>query len=149
MDCIPPSSCAHGVLQARRLEEVAKPSSRGSSWPRDRTHVSCSSCIASKFYDWVTGEALLEGNRNPITSLMFCLESSLVKYPFLSLARFIFYNALEYQHSSAKVFSVLWSKITSSPCPMVVYQLHLSLHQNSLYLPCVCQYSVHNNLCIF
>ena len=32
---------------------------------------------------------------------------------------------------------------------MVIYQLHLRLHQNSLYLLCVCQYSVHNNLCIF
>ena len=30
----------HGILQARRLEWVAMPSSRGSSPPRDRTHVS-------------------------------------------------------------------------------------------------------------
>ena len=34
-----------GILQARILEWVAIPISRGSSWPRDRTHVSYISCI--------------------------------------------------------------------------------------------------------
>ena len=34
----------HGILQARILEWVAMPSSRGSSWPRDWTHVSYISC---------------------------------------------------------------------------------------------------------
>ena len=36
--CQPP--LVHGILQARILEWVAMPSSRGSSWPRDETHVS-------------------------------------------------------------------------------------------------------------
>ena len=40
MDCSPPGSSAHGILQARILEWVAFPFSRGSSWPRDRTWVS-------------------------------------------------------------------------------------------------------------
>ena len=40
MDCSPPGSCVHGILQARILEWVAMPSSRVSSRPRDRTHVS-------------------------------------------------------------------------------------------------------------
>ena len=31
----------HGILQARLLEWVAIPFSRGSSLPRDRTHISC------------------------------------------------------------------------------------------------------------
>ena len=39
-DCGPPGSSAHGVLQGRILEWVAVPFSRGSSQPRDRTHVS-------------------------------------------------------------------------------------------------------------
>ena len=38
-------SSVHGVLQARMLVWVAMPSSRGSSWPRDRTRVSYVSCI--------------------------------------------------------------------------------------------------------
>ena len=41
MDCSPPSSSVHGVLQARKLEWLAMPSSRGSSPARDQTHVSC------------------------------------------------------------------------------------------------------------
>ena len=41
MDCSPPGSSVHGILQARILEWVAMPSSRGSSRPRDPTHISC------------------------------------------------------------------------------------------------------------
>ena len=37
MDSIPPGSSIHGINQARILEWVVMPSSRGSSWPRDRT----------------------------------------------------------------------------------------------------------------
>ena len=45
MDHSPPESSVHGILQARILEWVAMPSSRGSSPPRDRTRVSYVSCI--------------------------------------------------------------------------------------------------------
>ena len=41
MDYSPPGSFVHGIPQARILEWVATPSSRGSSWPRDWTWVSC------------------------------------------------------------------------------------------------------------
>ena len=41
MDCSPSGSSVHGILQARILEWVSRPSSRGSSWPRDGTQVSC------------------------------------------------------------------------------------------------------------
>ena len=34
MDCSPPGSSVHGILQARILERVAVPSSRGSSQPK-------------------------------------------------------------------------------------------------------------------
>ena len=40
MGCSPPGSSVHGISQARMLEWVAIPSSRGSSWPRDLTCVS-------------------------------------------------------------------------------------------------------------
>ena len=50
MDCSPPGFSVHGILQARILEWVAMPSSRGSSWPRDQTHVSCIFCIAGRFF---------------------------------------------------------------------------------------------------
>ena len=45
MDCSPPGSSVHRILQARILEWVAMSFSRGSSWPRARTHISCVSCI--------------------------------------------------------------------------------------------------------
>ena len=45
MDCSPPGSSVPGILQARILEWVAMFSSRGSSRPRDQTHVSDVSCI--------------------------------------------------------------------------------------------------------
>ena len=50
MDCSPPGSSVYGILQARKLEWVAMPSSRGSSRPRDQTHISCSSCIVGRFF---------------------------------------------------------------------------------------------------
>ena len=49
MDCSLTDSSVHGILQARRVEWVAKPSSRGSSRPRDLTLVSHVSCLAGRF----------------------------------------------------------------------------------------------------
>ena len=43
--CSLPSSSVNGISQARILECVAISYSRGSSQPRDWTHVSCISCI--------------------------------------------------------------------------------------------------------
>ena len=40
-DCSLPGSKVHVILQARILEWVAIPFSRGSSWPRDWSQVSC------------------------------------------------------------------------------------------------------------
>ena len=47
MDCIPPGSSVHGILQARILEWVAIPFSRRSSQPKDGTQASR---IAGKFF---------------------------------------------------------------------------------------------------
>ena len=45
----------HGIHRAIILEWVAIPFSRGSSWPRDQT---CISCIAGRFFTiWATREA--------------------------------------------------------------------------------------------
>ena len=50
MDRSPPGSSVHGILQARILEWVAIPFSRGSSCLKDRTQVFCVSCIAGEFF---------------------------------------------------------------------------------------------------
>ena len=59
LDCSLPGSSVHGILQARILEWVAIPFSRGSSQPGARTSVSC---IAGGFFTvWATREAHASG----------------------------------------------------------------------------------------
>ena len=54
-DCSPPGSSVHGILQARIVEWVIIPLSRGFSQPRDQSQVSH---IAGRFFTiWVTQEA--------------------------------------------------------------------------------------------
>ena len=47
MDCSLPGSSIHGIFQARILEWFAISFSRGSSWPRDWTQVSCTALDAA------------------------------------------------------------------------------------------------------
>ena len=47
MDCSSPASSVHGISQVRILKWVASFSSRGSSQPRDWTHISC---IIGRFF---------------------------------------------------------------------------------------------------
>ena len=56
MDCSPPGSSVHGILQARILERVAISSSRGSSPPSDWTPVS--RIAGWLFTNWATREDL-------------------------------------------------------------------------------------------
>ena len=59
-DCSPPASSVHEILQAKILEWVAIPSSRGSSQPRDWTQVSH---IVRRFFTiWGTREALIRNH---------------------------------------------------------------------------------------
>ena len=52
MDCSPPASSVHGILQARVPKWVAIPFSRGFSQPRDWTQVFC---LAGRFFTvWAT-----------------------------------------------------------------------------------------------
>ena len=69
VDCNLPDSYVHGVFQARMLEWVAiSLGSKGSSWPRDWTHVSC---IGRQILDhWVTWETF-------IIIILLCLRRSL------------------------------------------------------------------------
>ena len=58
-DCGPLGSSVHGVSEARVLEGVTVSYSRGSSEPRDRTQVSCVSCIGRQIlYHCTTWEAV-------------------------------------------------------------------------------------------
>ena len=66
MDCSLTGSSVHRIPQARIREWVAMPSSRGSSWPRDRTW---GSRTADRFFTvWATREA------HPSRSTQFCWD---------------------------------------------------------------------------
>ena len=45
MDCSPPCSSVHGIVQVKILEWVVISYSRGSSQHRDQTRISCVPCI--------------------------------------------------------------------------------------------------------
>ena len=51
----PPGSSVHGISQARIPDWVATSYSKGSSWPRDWTHISCTGRWI--LYHWATREA--------------------------------------------------------------------------------------------
>ena len=82
VDCSPPGSSVHGVFQARVLECFAISFSGGSSYPRDRTQVSC---IAGRFYTiWATREAhsqmsvhLRKIRTRPSRTVLYQLSTSL------------------------------------------------------------------------
>ena len=66
MDCSLPAFSVHGISEARILEWVAISFSRGSSWPRDRTLVSC--IAGRRFTIWATiGSFLLKSVRSNLS----------------------------------------------------------------------------------
>ena len=78
VDCSPPSSSIHRVLQARIPEWVAVSFSRGSSQPRDRIQVS--HIAGRRFNLWATREALTWAQKSPfcqglptLAKLIFCI----------------------------------------------------------------------------
>ena len=87
MDCRPAGSSVHGILQARILEWVAMPSSRGSSRPRDLNRISCT---AGRFFTvWASREVLITGGwrvrggswgRSAVCFLLKCKPTSAPKY---------------------------------------------------------------------
>ena len=74
MDCSPPGFSVHGILQEKTLDWIARSFSRGSSWPRDRTHVSYISCIGRQvLYHWCH-----LGSPKIFTELLFCASGSAI-----------------------------------------------------------------------
>ena len=67
----PPGSPVHGILQARVLEWVAISFSRGSSWPRDQTHVSC-------FLYWQAGSLPLAPPGKPLGETFYARNHTLL-----------------------------------------------------------------------
>ena len=105
----------HGILQAKILEWVAVPFSRGSSQPRNRTQVSC---VAGRFFtNWAIREAPLCSDSCPFgqwpsNHLILCLLFLLLPSVFPSIQIF----------SSESAFRIRWPKYWS-----------VSIHPSSEY----------------
>ena len=78
LGCSPPGSSVHGIFQARILEWVVISFSRGSSWPKDWTHISCISCTAGRFF--TTWEGLLYYKWYTITWMRYYMLKTPVLY---------------------------------------------------------------------
>ena len=75
MDCSPPGSSVHEISQTKLLEWVAMSFSRGSSQPRDQTHVTCIGRWI--LYYWTTREAYpcrLSTPNPPVKTIPFLLD---------------------------------------------------------------------------
>ena len=70
MECILPGSSVHRIFQARTLVWVSISYSRGSSWPRDQTFISCFSCTVRQIlYHCANWEA-------PYTWIFFSISTT-------------------------------------------------------------------------
>ena len=80
MDCSPPGSSVHGILQARMLEWIAMPSSRGSHRPGHWTQLSH---IEGEFFTiWATREA----HHSPYPPESQCTKNQNSVFPYLLAA---------------------------------------------------------------
>ena len=84
MDCSPPDFYACGIFQARILEWVAISFSRGSSWSRDWTRVSCVG--RQILYQWAAREDPVGHIIKPISqtvliSSWWCNKSHKIQWP--------------------------------------------------------------------
>ena len=133
MDCSLPGSSVHGILQARIVEWVATSFSRGSSWLRNRTWVSC---IAGRWFtDWAMGEAQSSiVNENEREGIWVCFQFSSVQS--LSHVR-LFATPWTAAHQA----SLSISNSRSPPKPMSIKSMmpsnHLILCHSLLFLPSI------------
>ena len=75
INCSTPGSSVHGILQERILKWLAIPFSRGSSWSRDWTWISC---IAGRFFTvWTTRENLSPDHLTTDYHFFKCLDNFL------------------------------------------------------------------------
>ena len=101
VDCSPPGSSVHGILQARVLEWAVSSFSRGSSRPRDRTHVSRIAC--RRFNLW----AMREAPPTPISK-----EISLSLNQWFPIGRELFFQ---------EMFGSEWRRVCVTNCDMGRY----------------------------
>ena len=87
-----------GILQARTLEWVAMPFSRGSSWPRDWTRVSCT---ADRFVTiWATSKDLAHDTDG------YIFHSKMRDRYLITVLIFISFTASDIEHLFMLLFAI-------------------------------------------
>ena len=127
MDYSSPGSSVHGILQAKILEWVAMPSSRGSSQPRDWTHASCGSYVAGRSF---TAEPLGKPRVGSTT--------------YVNIRRFTW----SFPRASKVSFLLLWNVAAigfPSPAGLQISRLHLfcfySIYKSTFSLEFISSYN--------
>ena len=128
MDCSLPGFSVHGILQARILEWVAIPFSRGSSQPRDWIQVSC---IVSRFFPpgkplWTSYQILVFGITKEYHPIKICWWGREVLQSDTTSAA---YWPGDLQHCK-NPFSINWASIVGQPVLKVLrimWQMRLVL----------------------
>ena len=109
MDCSQPGYSVQGIFQARILEWVAISSSGESSWPMDRTQVSCISCIGRQIlYHWAYLGSPLLCTKGP-KSVHNCWSNSFISR---NLSQEISIKGEIYMHWYV-TFSIIYKKKTT------------------------------------
>ena len=137
MGCSPPGSSIHEILQARILEWVTMPSSRGSSQPRDQTQVSC---IAGRFF--TTG---LPGKTSHFHAMCLVMSESLQPPelpPGYSLhgifqARILEWVTIPFSRGSSQPRNCTWVSCVSCVSCSAGWVFTILVTMEVLSLPCI------------
>ena len=106
MDCSPPGSSVHGILQARILEWVTISLSRESSRPRDRTQISCKA--GSVFTAEWLGKPFLLDTPAPFFPFYNCLSLLKNKLYFSPILNFTMYIVPDVKTSKQNDWNAVW-----------------------------------------
>ena len=102
LDCNPPGSSIHAIFQARILEWVAIPISRGSFWPRDQTRVSR---IAGRLFTiWAT----------KIPYMGIWLENKCIEWPYVPCPDGLYFISFSFKnYGRSELEEILETNLTS------------------------------------
>ena len=150
-DCSLPGCSVHGILQARTLEWVAMPSSRGSSQPRDQTYLCYVSCIGSRFFTTsatysslyildinllsdMTLKYFLLFHRFPFTLLHWCFYFEVIQIYLFFFSYYLWVSEWDLPYMYSKIILVFfcWNKEKGLPGHPVVKILHFQCRNHGL-----------------
>ena len=128
VDCSPPGSSVHGILQARILKWVAISFFRGSSRLRDQTQVS--HVAGRRFILWATREGLanadcmwlsVKGHQSTHRWAAFCKEGH----------QSWSFSSVQFSHSVVSDSATPWVAARQASCPSPTLRVHSNSHPSS------------------